>query len=55
MLILYNKNNYKKIITSGWKTNKYLNQFFKIIMNFELKFLKKNFSGSSIMAIFKKI
>ena len=55
MLILYNQNNYKKIITSGWKTNKYLNQFFKIIMNFELKFLKKNFSGSSIMAIFKKI
>ena len=55
ILMLYNQNNYKKIITSGWKTNKYLNQFFKIIMNFELKFLKKNFSGSSIMAIFKKI
>ena len=55
ILMLYNQNNYKKIITSGWKTNKYLNKFFKIIMNFELKFLKKNFSGSSIMAIFKKI
>ena len=55
MLIFYKQNEYKKIITSGWKTNKYLNSFFKIIMNLELKFFKKNFTGTSLMAFFKKI
>jgi len=55
LLIFYKQNNYKKIINSGWKTNKYLNSFFKIVMNLELKVFKKNFTGTSLMAIFKKI
>ena len=55
MLIFYKQENYKKIINSGWKTNKIINSFFKVLMNFELKFFKNTISGSSLMVIFKKL
>ena len=54
MLLFYKKKNYKKIISDGWKTNKYFNVFFKILMNLELKFFKNIYCGTSLMIFFKK-
>ena len=54
ILSFYNKKNFKKIIEKGWKTNKFLNCIFKLIMSFELKFFNNSSIGTSLMVIFKK-
>ena len=54
VLSFYNKKNFKKIIEKGWKTNKFLNCIFKLIMSFEIKFFNNSSIGTSLMVIFKK-
>ncbi len=55
ILFFYNKKDVDKIVKKGWETNKYLNIFFKYVLELELKFFKKQFLGTSLMIILKKI
>ena len=55
LLIFHKQKNFKKIINKGWKTNRYLNIFFHILMNFELRFFNKIFLGTSLMVFFRKL
>jgi 2-polyprenyl-3-methyl-5-hydroxy-6-metoxy-1,4-benzoquinol methylase len=54
MLIFYKQRNYKKIVNSGWKTNKVIDSVLKILMNIEIKFLENSMSGTSLMVFLKK-
>ena len=55
ILFFYNKKNVDKIVKKGWETNKYLNVFMKSVLELELKLFKKQFLGTSLMIILKKI
>ena len=54
MLSFYKKKDFKKIIEKGWKTNKFFNFLFKLIMSVEIKLFNNSLIGTSLMVIFKK-
>lgn len=54
ILSFYKKEDFKKIIEKGWKTNKFFNFIFKLIMSIEIKFFNNSLTGTSLMVIFKK-
>ena len=54
MLSFYEKKDFKKIIEKGWKTNRFFNFLFKLIMSVEIKLFNNSLIGTSLMVIFKK-
>jgi 2-polyprenyl-3-methyl-5-hydroxy-6-metoxy-1,4-benzoquinol methylase len=54
ILLFHRQKNFEKIVNSGWKTNKYLNTFFKFLMKIELNVFNKPFYGTSLMVFYKK-
>lgn len=54
ILIFYGKHSHNKIVKSGWETNNFINFFMKNIMRIELKLLKNQLLGSSLMVILTK-